>query len=189
MYVASKDLGPTFRNAGIQSKDCQLVTKEGELTLGHTYWDEGTRYSYSLIDLASGSLRDIPHVNPPQFGGPDRQRLTMQDGIAVIESYYTGYKHLTKIFLHPNNAAKLLPAPVELSEDEKIVLVFTAGLKPSYGLIKDYRFHKARRKHNITSERWLAAKASCIGRKLLNRAGAITNEGRNAIAKDRPSYF
>jgi hypothetical protein len=178
-----------FRNASIQTKQAKLETRDGEKTLGHTYWDGGTKYSYTLIDLATGDVRSIPHVNPPQFGGPSRQTVVMQDGIALVEEYYTGHRYLTTIFIHPNNAAKLLPAPVELTDDEKTVLLFTARLKPSYAGIADYRFHNARQKTGITRERWDLAKQSCINRKLLNKAGAITTEGRNAIAGDRPSYL
>lgn len=189
MYIKTRDLGPTFANAGIQTKEAQLVTKDGELSLGHTYWDGGTRYTYRLIRLDNGDPAEIPHVNPPQFGGPNRQVVTMQEGIAVIEEYYSGHRYLTKIYIHPNNAAKLLPAPVELTDDERTVLLYTAGYKPSYAGIADYRFHNARQKTAITRDRWDAAKASCIGKRLLNRAGAITVDGRNAIAKDRPSYL
>ena len=189
MYIKTKDLGPIFRNAGIQTKEARLETRDGELSLGHTYWDGGTRHTYRLIRLDNGQPADIPHVDPPQFGGPSRQTLKMTEGIAVIEEFYTGYRTITKIYIHPNNAAKLLPAPVELTDDEKTVLLYTAGYKPSYAGIADYRFHNARQKTAITRDRWDAAKISCINRKLLNRAGAITVDGRNAIAKDRPSYL
>ena len=189
MYIKTKDLGPIFRNAGIQTKEARLETRDGELSLGHTYWDGGTRYTYSLIRLDNGQPAAIPHVDPPQFGGPSRQALTMTEGIAVIEEFYTGYRTLTKIYIHPNNAAKLLPGPIEISDDEKIVLLFTAGYKPSYAGIADYRFHNARQKTSITRDRWDAAKISCIGKRLLNRAGAITVDGRNAIAKDRHYYL
>ena len=60
----------------------------------------------------------------------------------------------------------------------------TCSLKSSYGGVSNYRFHEARRYTGITAERYEAAKASLIARKLLNKAGAVTVEGQNA----RPAW-
>ena len=46
--------------------------------------------------------------------------------------------------------------------------------------INNYRFHEANRETGIDSGSWASAKAALIGRKLLNRAGAITVSGKNA---------
>lgn len=68
------------------------------------------------------------------------------------------------------------------TEDERTVLLYTRRYKGSYGRNRDIRFSYANRETGITRERWEAAKASCIERKLLTKAGAITPAGRNAIA-------
>jgi hypothetical protein len=73
-----------------------------------------------------------------------------------------------------------LPAPTELTEDEEIVLVATRSLKASYGGVSNYRLSEARRYTGIDLHRWETAKAMLIAKKLLNKAGAITVEGRNA---------
>lgn len=47
---------------------------------------------------------------------------------------------------------------------------------------KDYRFQTAQEYTKITREDWDAAKANLISRGMLNKAGAITVDGRNAVA-------
>jgi hypothetical protein len=61
----------------------------------------------------------------------------------------------------------------------------TAGLKSSYGGIPNLRYYESHRRTGITQERWDNAKAACIAAGLLNKAGAITVKGRNAIS-DKP---
>jgi hypothetical protein len=68
------------------------------------------------------------------------------------------------------------------------VLLATAGLKPSYGGDGDFRFHEAHRRRGIGREAWDTAKAECIAAGWLNKAGAITPRGRNAI-DGRPDRF
>lgn len=74
-----------------------------------------------------------------------------------------------------------LPCHVELTVDEKIVLSATRSLKSSYNGLSNYRFHEASQTTGITQARWGAALGSLKARKLLNAAGAITDEGKNAI--------
>ncbi len=89
------------------------------------------------------------------------------------------YEHI-EIHSAADNVTRLLPAPTELTEDEEIVLVATRSLKPSYGGVSNYRFVRAKECAGIDLHRWEAARSALIARKLLNRAGAITVEGRNA---------
>jgi hypothetical protein len=86
-----------------------------------------------------------------------------------------------RIHVHPENAPRLLPAPSELSEDELTVLMYTAHLKNSYGGRTNIRYTRAHTKTGITVERWDAARALLVSKKLLLVSGAITGEGRNAV--------
>jgi len=89
------------------------------------------------------------------------------------------------IYVHPSNLAKLLPKPAELTRHERTVLGYTARLKSSYGGISNYRFHEAHERTGITLAEWDAAKQSIIGKKLLNKRGAITTQGRNALVAEK----
>lgn len=75
----------------------------------------------------------------------------------------------------------LIPPKPALAWAESVVLAATRSLKSSYAGIKNYRFYEAHERTGITETEWDSAKAVCIQKGLLNRAGAITDDGRNAI--------
>ena len=94
---------------------------------------------------------------------------------------YGGRRHL-HIYVHPDDAPRLLPPAEGVTDNEKIVLTYTARLKNTYGGETNIRFREASRETKITAGEWENAKTALISRKLLNKAGAITVAGRNAIA-------
>jgi len=75
----------------------------------------------------------------------------------------------------------MLPQKPALTWAQSVVLAATRGLKSSYAGIPNYRRHAAQREVGITIEEWETAKAECISKGFLNRAGAITDDGRNVI--------
>jgi hypothetical protein len=155
-----------------------------EVELTNNYWSGGTKSDYLGIDLTTGITADPqrsdygnPFTNP---GNTPTVRLV--EGKAIVEhSFFCGKDMGLRIYMHPDNVAKLLPAGPELQNDQKIVLCATRSLKSSYGGIKNFRFSEAKRDTRITWERWEKAKAELIAGKYLTRAGAITAKGRNAI--------
>lgn len=164
------------------------------IQLKNTYWDGGTRSQYTAINLATGQRASLPTIAPIQLGFDyskdpiNHRRMTIPPGTAMLELRTGQYTYLT-IYIHPDNAPKYLPANTdELTNDEKIVLYYTSSLKSSYAGIKNYRLHEAHNRTGIEAEQWNAAKARLIEKKLLNRSGAITPEGRNA-APQRESDF
>jgi hypothetical protein len=108
----------------------------------------------------------------------------------VVEYVHVGQRSYVHIFVPSGTLARYLPAvSEELTDDESIVLCATACLKASYGGVSNLRYREAHRITSITEERWDTAKAALIDRKLLNRAGAITSKGRNAIGDKRLDAF
>jgi len=191
IYVSHRDpsIARIMRAAGLSSQSIKLATAESR-TLGHTYWDSGARYSYFMIDLATLKTHPLPHWNPPAFGGPkDAVQVAIPPNCCLVEDHYCLSRHFVTLYVRPENAAPLLPGKVDLTRDESIVLAATAGLKASYNGVKDYRFSEAHHSSGITREAYDAAKASLVTRKLLNRAGAITVDGRNAIGSTRLDDF
>lgn len=148
-----------------------------------TNWDEGNKRDYSIVrlaDMARYTISDAPFMSRSALHDNDHE---LAEGfVVVVHVYYRGGE-LVEIHSRPENVNPLLPAPIELSEDEQTVLVATRSLKSSYGGIKNYRFHEARDRTGITLPRWDAAKAALIEKKFLNGAGAITTTGRNAIGQ------
>ena len=104
-------------------------------------------------------------------------------GIVLVEhSIFCGRDTGITVHVRPDNLDQLkLPDAPQLTDDERVVLKAT-GWKSSYAGIRNYRFVEARRTTGITRERYETAKTALIERKLFNRAGAITNAGRNALS-------
>jgi hypothetical protein len=146
-------------------------------------WGGGSRDYFVFLNLATMERTGTM----PAQSAFDRKvdgldAVPMQPGFAIVEhSIFCGKDMGLTIHIHPDNATPLLPAPNELSADESTCLKYTCGRKSSYAGIPDYRFHEAHQRTGITRNAWLAAKASLIAKGLLNKAGAITPAGRNAV--------
>lgn len=155
-----------------------------------SYWDGGSRSYFKFIKLdGTDSTVTVPPQSAfdPQIQGADA--VPLQPGLACAEHIiFCGKDMGIRIHVHPENAPKLLPAPTELTEDELTVLKYTAHLKNSYGGETNIRYTRANRTTGITVERWDAAKASLISKKLLMANGSITGEGRNAAIGERIDY-
>ena len=107
--------------------------------------------------------------------------------ICVKHELFCGKDMGITLMVHPDNAPKLLSEKSEndLTKNELIVLVFSRSYKNSYGGQTNVRFKEAHRSKGITQEDWESAKRSLISKKLLNRAGALNNDGRNAVGNMR----
>lgn len=139
-----------------------------------------------MVNIATGKGIALPENGTPFSNGGKAVRIeTLPDGVALICHSMGPYERAT-IYLNPANIrADMLPAPVEMTREERIVLCATRCFKSSYAGIKNYRFSEATACTGISLADWETAKLSLIGRGLLNKAGAITDEGRNAIGDTR----
>lgn len=161
-------------------KKFRVETFRGPMNLS-SYWSDGSKSSYVIVNMANDKAKAVPDSGAIQTGKPF-QMTTLPDGMAVVEhSISRGIDMGITIYVNAENLSKMLPAPNETTWAEKVVLSATRGLKSSYGGIKDYRFREALSQTGITKAEWDAAKESLIQKKMLNKAGAIQNSGRNAI--------
>ena len=145
----------------------------------NSYWDGGSKDSYVFVELATMKTAHLPTNHPFFEKNNPRDLDRLPAGMVLVEHFICCGKDAgLTIYINVDELVSLLPAKMELTEDEKMVLHFTRAYKSSYAGIKDYRFREASR-HGITQERWDAAKASCISKGLLNKAGAITASGKN----------
>lgn len=153
-----------------------------------SYWEGGSRSFFRFIKLADPTqCINVPAQSAFDTPIIDGDKVPLVPGLACVEhSIFCGKDYGLTIHVHPANAPKRLAAPTEaLSEDEKTVLVHITSLKSSYNGISNFRFHEANKKTGITLERWEAAKAQLITKKLLNKAGAVTGEGHNVVTTIR----
>jgi hypothetical protein len=154
-------------------------TNEVELQGG--YWDGGSRSSWAAVRLNDGAAKQLPHWDPPQFGGPQgTPKVTLEPGFVIAEhSIFQGKDMGITFYVHPSDAPYYLTAPADVTDDEKIVLAFTRALKNTYGGRTNIRFTEALRKYGITAERWETAQSTCRDKGLLNGRNSITPDGRN----------
>jgi hypothetical protein len=153
-------------------------------------WSGGSRDTYRLVEMATG--REIPasdNMSAPWNRGRVDRKIVLEPGYVVIEhTIFCGKDLGLTFYVHPDNAAKLLPAPAApLDRVEKMVLSATCGLKSSYmgkdryEMTRDNaRWSKDGLEQFPSRADWDRAKTSLIAKGLLNKAGAVTVAGRNA---------
>lgn len=184
---------PEVLKSGYNGRNFQ-VEAATEITINNHagYWDGGSRDTFYVVRLRDGqraSLNDKTLLHP---GKVQAGEITypIPPGIVVVEhSIFCGKDMGLRFYVHPNDIAPMLPVPVKLSENEEFVLKATQRLKASYA-------GKSRRQNAIehpddvhwkfrglimTEDDWDAVKAILIIQKMLNKAGAITTKGKNAI--------
>ncbi len=163
---------------GLTCQKVEAIVTESVHFCG-TNWDEGNRREYVIVrlaDMKTFRIEEAPWIERSEL---HEKTYKLPPGFVVVVHIIGRYEHI-EIHTAADNVTRLLPAPVTLTEDEEIVLVATRSLKASYGGVSNHRFVEARRYTGIDLHRWETAKATLIARKLLNKAGAITVEGRNA---------
>ena len=166
---------------GLTCQRAEAIVTESVRFYG-TNWDEGNRRDYvivRLVDRQTFRIEEAPFMERSEL---HEKTYKLPPGFVVVVHVIGRYEHV-EIHTAADNVTRLLPAPTELTEDEEIVLVATRSLKASYGGVSNYRFVEAGRYTGIDLHRWETAKASLIAKKLLNKAGAIIVEGRNACPK------
>ena len=144
-----------------------------------SYWDEGSRKYYALVQ-SDGTCEKFGDAGGP-FGPASINLIVAPDSMVLVNSIVGGKEYGVTFIVHPSVFPKYLnPAQDELPWAERVVLTATRSLKAYYAGDGNVRFHEAHRQTGITQSQWTDAKWSLIEKRLLNKAGAITPDGRNA---------
>jgi hypothetical protein len=162
---------------------------EVEITAGPmnlvSAWNEGgSRTYYRVIRLIDMAVIEVPENGSINASVAPIENIALPaTGYAVVsQSIFCGKNHGLTIHVHPDNATPLLPAPkAELPWAQRVVLAATRSLKSSYAGISNYRQHEATARTGITRDEYDSAKVDLIAAGLLNKAGAITVDGKNVI--------
>jgi len=181
---------PAYLRGGYNGKHLKAIVCDSmviPMTAG--LWDGGSRDTYRGVNLVDGRAMDMPGQQEAPWGNRQEHKITLQPGFAIVEhSIFCGKDMGLTFYVHPSNAAALLPAKADLSSLELLVLKATRQYKSSY-MGRD-RYEMTREDAVSfqrptppfpTREEWNAAKDALITAGYLNKAGAITNKGRNAI--------
>ena len=167
---------------GYSGRRFKVDTFGGPMNLS-SYWDGGSKTDYAIVNMKTGRSKQIPQNGGMGSGKPFRISKLPEGFAVVAHSTFRGQDMGITIYVNPENISKMLPAPDEVPWAEKVVLSATRSLKSSYAGIKDYRFREALKDTGITKPEWDQAKEALIKKGLLNKAGAITDTGRNAIGR------
>lgn len=190
IHLEPKQVPPTLRGSYDGRKFKAQVVEAMTVPADAGLWSGGSRKHYSLVELNSGVKHTIPgqDLNPWQYGDGARQerRIPLKPGFAVVcHTIYAGKDFGLTFYVHPDNAAALLPKQVELSENQKTVLAATSHYKASYNGMDRYQLALRGRSYSapefMSRDQWDEAKAELIAGGFLNKAGAITTKGRNAV--------
>lgn len=143
-------------------------------------WDGGSRDLYAFVRLTD--MKGVQVSNYVGLVGNNFNRsgrdFQLAEGFALVEhSTFMGKDVGLTIYLTEENATKMIPAPVELTRDEKVVLAAVRSLKSSYGGVKNYRQTES----GLSASVWATNVEILKGKGLLNKMGAITPAGKNAI--------
>ncbi len=162
-----------------KGKRVKIVTGDTPTNL-RSYWDGGSRDSYVFVAL--GNMERIQvESNHPYFekDRPSELKELPLGVVLVKHCIFCGKDMGITIYANGDDISKSLPLQEEVSDDEKIVLEYTASLKNTYGGETNIRFKRAHKKEGISQETWELTKAGLIEKKMLRKNGSITPLGMN----------
>lgn len=192
IYLEPKQVPASLRGSYSGKSFKAIVTETMTVPSTAGLWDGGSRDHYSAVRLADGAQVAMPGQNEAPWGNRQDVKVTLVSGIAIVEhSIFCGKDMGLTFYLHPVDAAPMLPAPqADLTAVESLVLEYTISRKSSYMgrdryqmAVEDMRWNS--KPIALTRASWDEAKSALIARGYLNKAGAVTTAGRNA----RPSKY
>lgn len=142
-------------------------------------WSEGSCEKFVIVKLDDMTAVNVSGMD---FVGNGFNRMgkefQLPEGFAiVVHATILGKDAGITIFLLADNAAKLIVAPVELTQNEKIVLAATRSLKSSYGGMSNYR----QKESGLSLAVWNETSDALKAKGLLAKNGSVTVDGKNAI--------
>jgi len=80
------------------------------IRLSRTFWDGGSRSTYTAVDMVTRAAVDAPQFAPPQFGGPTTPpTVKLPPNICVVETgVFCGKVSQAYVYVRPENMAALL---------------------------------------------------------------------------------
>lgn len=167
---------------GYYGRSIEIRTTES-VTLDGAYWSGGSKSTYLAYRLDNGAVTQ-PAFNaaPHAYGGQTPTVQIVPNMVIVEHTIFRGKSHGLTLHVAPVTMAGLITDQRDdLPQEQKIVLAATRSLKASYGGIKNFRAKQAREDTGISLEAYEQAKLELIASGHLNKAGAITTKGKNAI--------
>ena len=191
VHIDTKQIPAHLRGSYTGRKFKAIATDTVHIPASSGLWDGGSRDVHYAIALEDGRRVQLSDTTSAPWDNTRRgQTITLKPGFAIVEhSIFCGKDFGLTFHIHPQNIQALLPASSgEIDPIETVVLMATTAFKSHYNGQDRYSMarsamHWSRTRKGLTMSRddWNDAKERLITRKLLNKAGAITNAGRNLI--------
>ena len=145
-----------------------------------SYWDGGSRDYFTFVRVADLKVGAVPAQSAFDQPLTGAEVAPIPPGFICVEhSIFCGKDAGLTFHVNPVDITPMLPVQIDLTWAERVVLKST-GYKSSYNGVSNYRETIAREESGISSGEYQTAKAALIARGLLNKAGAITTDGKNA---------
>lgn len=187
IYLEGRDVPTVLRGSYTGNKFKIEVCETMTIPMDAGLWSGGSRNSYHGVDMVTGQTWPVAFEHTSPWNSERKNiEVKLAPGKAVVEhSMFCGKDMGLRIYLHPDNATKLLPVKSELTELEKTVLKATRSFKSSYGGKDRYEmtlgYDRLMGREVPSRAQWDAAKQTLIASGHLDKRGAITVKGRNAI--------
>lgn len=87
-----------------------FVHVHATVALQGTYWDGGSRSTYTAVRLVDGFSLGAPQYAPPQFGGPrDTPVVEIPAGVVIVETgVFCGKPATASVTINPADATKFI---------------------------------------------------------------------------------
>lgn len=180
MHLEPNQIPQFLRNAfGYNGRQFTATVCESvNIPIDAGLWSGGTREQFAAFNLLTGESMTLPG----QDKAPDSTRreytAPLQAGLVIVRhSHFCGRDTGLTFFVHPSNAATMLPAPPasDLTEAEKHVLGLTSSL-----IAKVRREYAAQR--GVDAVAYDAALASLQARGYMTASKGLTTAGKNTAA-------
>ena len=143
-----------------------------------SYWSSGHRDYWSVVEMTTLHTQSGRETGSYQ-GDTDSKTLdNLPSNCALVCLTFSGQYKYVRIFVNAENLTPLLPAPVELTDEEKKVLFHTKGKSVYAGITRQMN-------SGLPKEVWDKVQNDLISKGFLKKNGAFTTEGRNAVADMR----
>lgn len=201
IYLDAAHVPAQLRGAYRGSKFAVEVCERVHIPADAGLWSGGSRATYTALRVSDGASIPFPGQSAaPWDASRTGREVALVPGMAVVRaSMFRGKDMGLKFYLHPSDAAPLLPvSDGDLSPVEQLVVDYTSGRKSSYAGQNRYQMaasdirdalswatYKDARGFSAppTLEQWETAKAAMVARGYLTKAGAITPAGRNRAGR------
>ena len=188
IYLEPDKVPTHLRGSYTGRKFTAVIETDVDVPADAGLWSDGSRNDFVFMSIANGDSSIPAYYNLAPW---DRARssvnVKLTPGVCCVEhSISRGNDLGLRFHLHPDDVAKLLPAPSgeTLTETELAVLYATKSFQSWYGGLNRRQMMNNDRQWKklepISAHDWDTAKSALVERKLLNRAGAVTVAGRNA---------